>query len=551
MPGIAEPDRAGGGAPRVPAIPAASRWWSRAAWIAVGAALYAVILRISYGARITSDGANSALQAWDLIHGHLLLHGWIFGDATFYSFELPVNGVTEFIFGLGPQAAHAASALAYFIVAVLAVALAVAGSRGAASTARGAVVITVLTVPLLAMLTVWTLVEEPDHPGTSVFVLLPALLMDQLANRKWTVPLVGAILAAGGLGDATVTYVAVPAIVVACGYRALAARRFRCLDAAMTAAAVGSVPLEMLVRAVMTRLGGYQMVAPKARLAPPGLWSGHVPVTWQVIRYLFGAVAQPDARLGTVGSALGLLCLAAVIAGLGRVAWTWRRASRAEHVLAAVIVVNLAVYVVSLMPEPNGYREIAAVLPCGAVLAARALVPATIRQATRALAVASAAGLIALVPLSAAATRPYASPALGPGPGDGSSDPTAPLTSWLEDHRVAYGISGYWSSSIITLQSGGEVAIRAITLVPKVGGHGWDVRAPYWETNSLWLDPSLHDARYVIAQAQGRDSPTTYEKAFGKPTATYRVAAFVILQYPVNLLREIQPMLGIGVGPKS
>jgi len=122
-----------------------------AAWVAGGLVLFAFFLRISFGARVDSDGANSALQAWDLVHGHLMLHGWIFGDATFYAFELPLSGIVELLVGMGNLAVHVASALTYLIVAACAVALAVTSSRGPARAARGAVVVTVLAVPLLAV----------------------------------------------------------------------------------------------------------------------------------------------------------------------------------------------------------------------------------------------------------------------------------------------------------------------------------------------------------------------------------------------------------------
>src|ERR1700761_7897613 len=73
----------------------ARRWWAAAAWAAGGLALFAFFLRISLGSRIDSDGANNALQAWDLLHGHVLLHGWVIGDATFYFLELPLLGIAE------------------------------------------------------------------------------------------------------------------------------------------------------------------------------------------------------------------------------------------------------------------------------------------------------------------------------------------------------------------------------------------------------------------------------------------------------------------------
>ena len=78
------------------------RWWSGAAWAGSSIVLYALALRISLGGRIDSDGANNALQAWDLIHGHLLLHGWLLGDATFYSFELPLIGLARLVSGWAP-----------------------------------------------------------------------------------------------------------------------------------------------------------------------------------------------------------------------------------------------------------------------------------------------------------------------------------------------------------------------------------------------------------------------------------------------------------------
>ena len=180
----------------------------------------------------------------------------------------------------------------------------------------------------------------------------------------------------------------------------------------------------------------------------------HASLTWLNVRVLFGSVARSDTRLGGAGAAFGLICLLAALFGLARVMWTWRRASRAEQLLVAAIVFNVGTYLVTVMPSPSHYREVAAVLPCGAVLAARALVPARIIGRSRAFAAVAATGLIALLPLAAAATRPPISPA------------TAPLAAWLEAHGLTYGIAGYWDASIVTLQSGNRVQIRAVDLYP-------------------------------------------------------------------------------------
>src|SRR5690348_6784946 len=131
--------------------PAARRWLAAAAWVVGTFALFALFLRISLSSQVNSDGAVNGLQAWDLLHGNVLLRGWWIADVNFYFFELPLNAITAAAFGLGNFAAHVASALTYLFVAVLAVALAVTGSRGTARAVRCAVVIMVLAAPLLTM----------------------------------------------------------------------------------------------------------------------------------------------------------------------------------------------------------------------------------------------------------------------------------------------------------------------------------------------------------------------------------------------------------------
>jgi hypothetical protein len=532
-----------------------------ALWGGAALVLLAFFVKVSYGARIDADGANIALQGWDFIHGHVVMHGWLPGDATYYGYEVPLLGLTELVFGLGARAAHVASALAYLIVAGLAVALAVIGARGVARPARAAVVVAIMAAPLLTVLTVWTMLEEPDHPGTAVFILLPALLIDRLPGRKLVPPVLAVILCAGQISDATVKYVVVPAIVVVCAYRLLASRAtragttrwWRSSDAAVAVAAVASVALEYAVHAVLLALDGYQTVTPHNKIGSPGAWPGHAATTWLVIRELFGAVDTSYTSLGAGGAAFGLLGLLAAIAGLGWTAWTWRRASWADQLLTIVIVAFAAIYVISAVAQPDGYREISEVLPCGAVLAARALVPARITRGARVLAVAGVTAAAALFPLAVAASRPAVGPALGPAPGNSAGAPIAPLASWLEAHGLTYGLSDYWSSSTVTLQSGNRVKIRAISMVPTPGApSGYVPHAPYWETNALWYDPSRNDATFVVARMTGHYSPAFYEGLFGPPVATYHVTkTWTILDYQRNLLRELPPMLGLGVGPKS
>jgi len=497
--------------------------------------LFAFFLRVSFSGRIDSDGANSVLQGWDLIHGHLPLHGWHLGDATFYAFELPLNGIVQLVVGLGDTATHVASALVYLIVAGCATVLAVTGSRGAARAARCAVVIAVLAAPLLYAPNVWLLLEEPDHLGTSMFILVSFLLVDPpvrfLGGSGARGALLLLVLCAGQFSDLTVRYVAVPAIVVVCAYRMLAARRLRSADLAFAVAAVVSVPLDTLLGAIVSHLGGFAVKAPLDKLSSPRLWHPHWFVTWLDIRLLFGAVSSPHMKLGSLGTALAWVCLLAALAGLVRVAWTWRTASRAEQLLAVAIVANVCAYVISVMPLPViGSHEVIATLPCGAVLAARALVPARIRAELPAFAAVAATAIIALVPLGTAATRPPLRPA------------TATLSAWLAAHQLTYGIGGYLDASVVTLQSGGRVRIRAVDLHKNVNKPGWTSNIPNWETNALWYDGLLHDATFAIADLHGPYPATAFQQVFGNPAAAYRVGGYIILVYRHNLLGQLRPM---------
>ena len=490
------------------------------AWIAGCIALFACYLRISFTGHVSSDGANNALQAWDMLHGHLLLHGWVIGDATYYTLELPLLALTEIFFGLQALTSHVASALSYLIVTVIAVAIALTDSRGIARVARCGVVVVVLTATLHVESNTPYLLGAPDHTGTSAFLLVSFLLIDRAPARRYTSPLLLAILCAGQIGDATVRYVAVPAVVLVCVYRVVAARKIRTGDAANALAAVVSVPLAAVVRALMLHFGAYQMIAPRTAISPPRQWPHNAALAWHALRVLFGAEAGSDPSwiARNAGYVLGIACLLAAAAGFARVVWTWRTASRAEQLLCAAIVINLSAYVISTMPIPTNPYEVVAVLPCGAILAARACVPGRITSALRAGLATGLAAIAALLPLAIATPRPAATP------------PTAPLSAWLEAHGLTYGLADYWSSSIITLQSGNRVRVRAVNV------DGSQVFPYFWESSTLWYDPSRNDPTFVIVDLAGRGLSPSAEQAFGKPARIGHVSHWQILIYHKNLL---------------
>jgi hypothetical protein len=515
---------------------AARRWGTVAAWVAGCVALFELFLRISLNTDINSDGAADALQGWAMLHGNLLLSGWQLGDVNYYFLELPLNAITTGLFGLGDFANHVASALTYLLVAVCAVALAVTGSRGTAKAARVAVVIMVLAAPLLAM-SVQYLLEEPDHIGTSVFVLLTFLLIELSARakdsqgessppwraafvRRFAAPLVGVILWLGQSDDATVRYVAVPAVVLVCGYRALAARKLRSLDSAFVAAAVLSVPMTSVLNAVKLALGGFTTSAPLAHVSSPRLWPHQAVITWNNIRLLFGAAHEPT--LSAAGFGFTVACLLVAIAGFAWAACRWPRVSRAEQMLCVAIACNVGVDMVSELARAGKAHELAVVLPCSAVLAAR-LVPARIITAPVAFAAVASTALAAVLPLVSAASLPEAKPF------------PVPLTSWLEAHGLTYGLAGYWDAAAPTLQTGGKIQLR--TTDPAEAKGRQLINASNYEIDTSWYNPALHDATFVVADPHEKHPAAPYERVFGKPVQIQRIDGWIILIYRTNLLR--------------
>jgi hypothetical protein len=184
--------------------------------------------------------------------------------------------------------------------------------------------------------------------------------------------------------------------------------------------------------------------------------------------------------------------------------------------------------VFSSLPVRSNARELIGVVPCAAILAARALVPERIQGAVRARVVAAVAAVAVVLPLAAAATVPT---------GVGTE---VPLAAWLEAHGLTSGIGGYWDASSVTLQSGGRVEVRAVK------SRYFGIAGYPWETKTTWYDPADNYANFVIASTHGpvtnTDIPASvFEKYFGRPASVRYVADRLILIYHKNLLRKVTP----------
>ncbi len=68
--------------------------------------------------------------------------------------------------------------------------------------------------------------------------------------------------------------------------------------------------------------------------------------------------------------------------------------------------------------------------------------------------------------------------------------PLAGLAAYLEANHLSYGLGGYWDASIITVETGGKVTIRAVTTT---------CLQPYlWESKTDWYSARLHSANFIL-----------------------------------------------------
>src|ERR1039457_6786881 len=106
------------------------RWVAALAWMVAGLILFVCYLRLSRTDVVNSDGAGNALQAWAMLHGNLLRHGWKLSDASFYTTELPEYLLVELVHGVNAGLVHVAAALTYTVLVLLAALLAKGKAAG-------------------------------------------------------------------------------------------------------------------------------------------------------------------------------------------------------------------------------------------------------------------------------------------------------------------------------------------------------------------------------------------------------------------------------------
>ncbi len=475
-----------------------------------------------------------------MLHGNLLLHNWWVSDVSFYTTELPQYMLIEALTGLGPWVVHAAAAMTYTLLVLLAALLAKGNARGGKGLARAQLAAGLMLAPQLSATSI--LLLSPDHIGTAVPLLAIWLLIDR-APPRWYVPvLVGLAFAWVMVADSIVLLTGIIPLALVCVLRACAGliRRgkrnasWRYELALAGAAAAAGAAGEFAPR-LMTALGGYQQSPVGADTDLSQLQHGSW-VTFQAFLELFGGNVFGASFFGTT-PVIEVIFVALHLAGAIMVAWAlglaFARFFRTGELIvpsfAVAIVLNLGAYMSSTHAQDLlGAREMADVLPLGAVLAGRVLgdrIPVWIRAAkgwfVPVLAVLAAGYLATLGYGAAQASVPAANES---------------LASWLVAHRLTDGLATYWQANSTTVDSHRQVLLSAVVQ------NSSDRLVPYlWETDDANYDPALHYANFVVADGPSAlpGMQLSAELTFGRPHRIYHADGYTILVWNANLLAKL------------
>ena len=520
------------------------RFLEAAGFVVFAAALFTVYLRLSRTMPENSDQANVLLQASDMLHGNLLLHGWYKADVSFYTTELPQYALLEIIFGVHANTAHIAAAMTYTLAVLLAVLVARGGFTSRAAVVRTAIAAGIMLAPQLGI-GVSALLLSVGHIGTSVPVLLILLFLDR-APQRWYVPLLTALgLAWVLIADQLVLIVGVIPLALVCASRVIegAVRerslsrgvRARWYELSLIAAAGVAAGLAWVAERVLRALGGYILSPIPFKFTLHDI-PANLHALWAVPQ-IFGADYRGLTGAVFVIAVLHMISVALVILAVLLVAWRFfAGASLVDQVLAVAIVANVALFVLTSAGS-EGPHEIAVVAPFGAALAARMLAGQARPQAAgaragralarRARAVAYGAGLVVLAGYLGGLAHEVVQPAAPP---DNSQ-----LASWLEAHHLRYGLGGYWESSIVTVETGGQVKVRALLKNT--------MERDLWLAKPSWYDPASQRANFIVlSSAPGYlnwEPRALITKYFGRPARVYNFGPYTVMVWDRNLLPSI------------
>jgi uncharacterized membrane protein YwzB len=503
--------------------------------VIVAAGMLGLALAYYFQARTvgtSSEGGSQALQAWDVLHGNVLLSGWSLSDVSFYTTEIPEYALVELVRGLNSWTIPLAAAISYFLQVILAGFLAKGRATGREGWVRALIAVGIMLAPPHGPAT-WLLMASPDHVGTHVPLLLIYLVLDRVRPRWWLPIVMMVMLIWGTVGDPLVFYEGAVPIAAVClmrMYRRRGPWKAQLRDLSLVVAAVGSAGVARLVLKVIEGSGGFYVRTPIAAFGTPDQISS---LFWTKLGNLllvygadfFGVIFGPTAIVAVIH----LIAVVLVFWALGSVIRHFYVED--DQIVQMLTVAFVVVLVAYLLGVKAGSNEIVGLLPIGAVVAGRVLGSKVIKAG--------------LVPVLAVVFVTFAVFLGANAAWPAQVAPRHQVAAWLEQHGYTYGLGGYWNASAVTVETGDKVQVRPVRTYQA------SVVTTNFQTNSAWYDPKQHYANFVIWTPDDRCGDiclTRYglTSTFGNPARVVSVGTFQVLIYNRNLLQSVPEVAWCG-----
>jgi hypothetical protein len=531
---------------------------SRATWIVplVAAAFVGLIVLLYYvsvhAAAPNSDGATVVLEGRSLASGHLTLKGWRLSHDSFWTVDALFYAVAVLITGIRPVLLQLVPAVLAALVIVVGALMARDVRPGRAGWAGAATVVALLGLPTHAFAQFFLL--GPLHVGTTLYCLL-AFLGLRRAPATWRIPLVAIILAAGMLGDLQTVAIGVVPVFVGGLVAMLRCRSWRAgFDAVV--AAVAAVVLAEVARAVAKAFGTYTVgSSQRAKGHQITLNIEHV---WHYAAQLIlgtgtgslggGGVPHHLAAAHFVGLALiiaaGLVALGSLLygvvtgrSGTGRRDGRHRSTARAETArretwrlddfLLIGIVGDLVLFVELTLQSNN--TQFARYLTPGVIFAA-VLAGRLVARVCSAL----PGWSLMVLALPAAVVIACSGAAVGYDVAAAAPvQPQSPITHFLATHDLHRGVGDYWTSSIVTVETRGKVAVRPVVAdtAGRIVGYGRQSPTSWYEGQTF---------NFLVFNAGSPFAGVDYAAAaatFGRPPHLYFVDSWRVLvwSHPITV----------------
>ncbi|HUY29025.1 MAG TPA: hypothetical protein VMV27_16565 [Candidatus Binataceae bacterium] len=480
----------------------------------------------------SSDHANILLQAQDLAAGNLTLRGWtlsncsFYPETVFYALALMMNHCASAVMRDG-------SAFIYAILVLVALWLAGRGSSTPSSYLGYAIAFPLLALPQSLQ---HLYIAPGTHMSTIILVLAALVSLSFTEEESARAPAAYVVylvlMATAVFGDPFAIYVGAIPIAAVAALRWVWSRFSRHRELLAIVATLGAVIIAIAALKLISGGGGFRTVPIAAHFVARSALRSNAAATFGAVAALFGLTAAPGAA-----TPLGAIILLARAAGLmlvlGCCAVCAYRVllgaeNRTNEILLAALVLDILEYLFS--DRVIGLSTVRYLVPSvlfGAVLAGRIgpkVIPRS-RISYAAVALFLIAYLCGFVRLITSAERP--------------GQTQVRLAQWLYQHGLVSGYGDYWDASSITVESAGQVKIRAVTF----GAPG--VFLPYrWESKDTWYagDGVSKAPNFILVKDSWNPLVIFLAmRTFGPPAQTYRVQGHTVVVW--NQGRWIVPVL--------